>query len=127
MATETAASGTSRRESPQAPGGDRHRRERDVGCGRRLGDRRDEAERQREERENTAKVVSVRTNRERTLQPHADCTARLPVRRPPLGGAAPSDLGFATAALVILPRLESRVTAVRLRSRMKFGLCAGCA
>jgi hypothetical protein len=44
-------------ESPQAPGGDGHRREGNVSWRGRLGDHRDERKRQREERQNSAKVV----------------------------------------------------------------------
>ena len=46
-------------ESPQDAGGDRYRHKGKVACRRRLGDCRNEGEREREEREDPAKVVSL--------------------------------------------------------------------
>jgi hypothetical protein len=45
------------REGPEAPGGDRHHREGEIHCGRRLRDRREKRKRERKERKNTAKAI----------------------------------------------------------------------
>ncbi len=81
-------------ERPQAPGGDRHRRQGEVGRRRGLSDRRDEAERQREERESAAKVISFEpiANGPTGHTPTVLRSSRS--GRPPPGGAARSDRGW---------------------------------
>ncbi len=68
-------------ERPEAPGADRYEGENSVGSRRRLRDHRYEAERQREEREK-GQGRRLRTNLDRILQSHGDCTPQLAIRSP---------------------------------------------
>ncbi len=91
IARETAASGTAGTNAHRSEGGDRHGREDEIGRRRRLGDRRDEEESEREQRDDPAKVVSFEPTSTGPCNHTIDCTPRLPLGPPPQGGVAHSD------------------------------------